>query len=186
MSVAIGGLGLPGDLERIGHICDGPQACCVGDFYERLAAGRDHRADCRLDRHHDAGARRPEPDEVAFDADRGDFNGALAQFAIGLLQTTTPVDNPVEWKQLYASPPLADVLRAWFAPVASAFAFEGNGSRFMQDRTLQPGDEKYAISFAVPMNTPGLRVILEAGGLIPHLMQQAQAAKDNAKAGQRG
>ena len=28
----------------------------------------------------------------AFDADRPDFNGALMQFAIGLLQTTTPLD----------------------------------------------------------------------------------------------
>jgi 3-isopropylmalate dehydratase small subunit len=41
-------------------------------------------------------------------------------------------------------------------------------------------------SFGFAPYPPGLRVILEAGGLIPHLMQQAQAAKDNAKAGQRG
>ena len=36
-----------------------------------------------------------DPNIVAFDADRPDFNGALAQFAIGLLQTTTPMDSPI-------------------------------------------------------------------------------------------
>ncbi|MCH6164431.1 3-isopropylmalate dehydratase (plasmid) [Pseudonocardia alaniniphila] len=41
-------------------------------------------------------------------------------------------------------------------------------------------------SFGFAPYPPGLRVILEAGGLIPHLMQQAAAAKDKAGAGQRG
>ena len=35
------------------------------------------------------------PDLVAFDADRPDFNSALAQFAIGLLQTATPVQSEI-------------------------------------------------------------------------------------------
>jgi CRISPR system Cascade subunit CasA len=77
-----------------------------------------------------------EPDIVAFDADRPDFNGALAQFAIGLLQTTAPVDSPVTWRRLFDKPPDPDTLRQWFAPVVHAFRFDGNEARFMQDLSL--------------------------------------------------
>ena len=62
-----------------------------------------------------------DPDIVAFDAARPDFNGALAQFAIGLLQTTTPMDSPIVWKQLFTTPPDAATLNNWFAPVAAVF-----------------------------------------------------------------
>lgn len=79
-----------------------------------------------------------DPDILAFDADRADFNGALAQFAIGLFQTTTPVDNSIEWRQLFNGPPDAAVLDEWFAPVAIAFEFDGDGARFMQDMELKP------------------------------------------------
>ena len=77
-----------------------------------------------------------EPQWVAFDAARPDFNGALAQFAIGLLQTTTPVMNSIEWRGLFnASPDVAE-LRRWFEPVAAAFELDGDGPRFMQDLAL--------------------------------------------------
>ncbi|MBK9360879.1 MAG: type I-E CRISPR-associated protein Cse1/CasA [Rubrivivax sp.] len=72
----------------------------------------------------------------AFDADRPDFNGALAQFAIGLLQTTTPVDNPMDWRRWLHTPPDGDILRQWFEPVAAAFVLDGDGPRFMQDLDL--------------------------------------------------
>jgi CRISPR system Cascade subunit CasA len=49
-------------------------------------------------------------DVVAFDADRADFNGALAQFAISLLQTTTPVERQSGWRKLFDEPPGADTL----------------------------------------------------------------------------
>ncbi|MCC6852799.1 MAG: type I-E CRISPR-associated protein Cse1/CasA, partial [Rubrivivax sp.] len=78
----------------------------------------------------------------AFDADRPDFNGALAQFAIGLLQTTTPVDSPIEWRRCFNNPPSGDTLRQWFAPVTEAFVFDGDGPRFMQDLTLRSDDAK--------------------------------------------
>lgn len=72
----------------------------------------------------------------AFDAARPDFNGALAQFAIGLLQTTTPVDNGIDWRRLFNTPPDAATLRQWFRPVADAFVLDGDGPRFMQDLAL--------------------------------------------------
>lgn len=91
----------------------------------------------------------------AFDADRPDFNGALAQFAIGLLQTTTPIDSPIEWRRCLNSPPAADTLRQWFAPVTEAFVFDGDGARFMQDIDL--GSEGVAVNevAALLIDSPG-------------------------------
>src|SRR5208282_6418419 len=79
-----------------------------------------------------------DPEVVAFDAARADFNGALAQFAIGLLQTTTPVDSAIEWRRLFKEPPDATILESWFLSVMSAFELDGDGARFMQDKTLRP------------------------------------------------
>ncbi|MBE2243856.1 MAG: type I-E CRISPR-associated protein Cse1/CasA [Burkholderiaceae bacterium] len=76
------------------------------------------------------------PDILAFDADRADFNGALAQFAIGLLQTTTPIERHPEWRALLAAPPDEQTLAQWFEPVRAAFEFDGDGARFMQDFRL--------------------------------------------------
>ena len=77
-----------------------------------------------------------EPDIVAFAANRADFNGALAQLMIGLLQTTTPVDDEGDWEDLLDTPPTAEVLQEWFAPTAEAFVLDGEGARFMQDLSL--------------------------------------------------
>lgn len=89
--------------------------------------------DAEGQRHWIAPDRLSEPQWLAFDADRPDFNGALAQFAIGLLQTTTTVDDGIAWRGLFNAPPDADELRRWFEPVAAAFELDGDGPRFMQD-----------------------------------------------------
>ncbi|MGH8729206.1 MAG: type I-E CRISPR-associated protein Cse1/CasA [Burkholderiales bacterium] len=96
-----------------------------------------------------------EADFVAFDADRPDFNGALAQFAIGLLQTTTPVDSPIVWSQLFSNPPDAPTLKNWFAAVVAAFEFDGAGARFMQDRSLQPDEGATNTVGALLIESPG-------------------------------
>ena len=83
-----------------------------------------------------------DPGIVAFDAARADFNGALAQFAIGLLQTAAPVASPIEWQTLFDSPPDAKTLRSWFVPHAAAFVFDGDGARFMQDFSLRGVDHE--------------------------------------------
>jgi CRISPR system Cascade subunit CasA len=77
-----------------------------------------------------------EPDIVAFAANRADFNGALAQMMIGLLQTATPIDDEGDWEDLLDAPPSAEVLQKWFAPTAEAFVLDGDGARFMQDFSL--------------------------------------------------
>jgi CRISPR system Cascade subunit CasA len=96
-----------------------------------------------------------DPDIVAFDAARPDFNGALAQFAIGLLQTTMPMDSPIAWKQLFANPPDAATLSNWFAPVATAFEFDGDGARFMQDFSLKADEGTSNEIGALLIESPG-------------------------------
>lgn len=79
-------------------------------------------------------------DLLAFDSHRPDFNGALAQFAIGLLQTTSPANKSTSWQRWYNAPPDEDTLHDWFAPYLEAFEFEGDGARFMQDFELRFGE----------------------------------------------
>ena len=77
-----------------------------------------------------------DPDIVAFNACRPDFNGALAQFVVGLLQTAVPVNTEAGWSQLFANPPSSATLSEWFSPFAAAFELDGRGARFMQDFSL--------------------------------------------------
>ncbi|MCC7079920.1 MAG: type I-E CRISPR-associated protein Cse1/CasA [Burkholderiales bacterium] len=99
-----------------------------------------------------------DPDVVAFDAARPDFNGALAQFAIGLLQTTTPVDSSMTWRAFFRDPPSAGVLGAWFAPVSSIFELDGGGPRFMQDLDLGPKASENEVG-ALLIEAPGEKTL---------------------------
>jgi CRISPR system Cascade subunit CasA len=72
---------------------------------------------------------------------RADFNGALMQFCIGLLQTTLEVDEDT-WEEWLDTPPTPAVLRARFEPSAHAFDLDGDGPRFMQDLTLASEEAK--------------------------------------------
>ena len=82
-----------------------------------------------------------EPDIVGFAAHRADFNGALAQFVIGLLQTVSPALTEGDWRKLFKTPPQPEELVALFEPVAKVFKFDGDGPRFMQDLGLDGGAE---------------------------------------------
>jgi CRISPR system Cascade subunit CasA len=96
-----------------------------------------------------------DPDILAFDAPRPDFNGALAQFAIGLLQSTADFESTSEWARLFEQPPSIQTLREWFQPVAAAFEFDGDGARFMQDLTLKLEDGSVNEISALLIDTPG-------------------------------
>ena len=106
-------------------------------------------------------ARLADPDVVAFDADRPDFNGALAQFAIGLLQSATPVNSATEWRACFKVPPSLDTLSAWFAPIAHAFVFDGDGARFMQDRSLQ--SDEFSDIAGLLIDAPGANTVKNNG-----------------------
>jgi CRISPR system Cascade subunit CasA len=138
-----------------------------------------------------------DPDVLAFDADRADFNGALAQFAIGLLQTTTPMNSPIEWRSLLQTPPNAATLEQWFQPVREYFRFAGDGARFMQDYSLREdtGDETGIAALLI--ETPGENTVKNNGdlfikrnrvqGLCPHCAALALfCLQTNAPAGGAG
>lgn len=73
---------------------------------------------------------------VQIAAPRPDFNGALAQFLIGLLQTCFAPEDLHEWRQrLRQAPTPAELKKALF-PVAPHFNLDGDGPRFLQDLTL--------------------------------------------------
>ncbi len=95
------------------------------------------------------------PDIVAFDADRADFSGAFVQFAIGLLQTAAPVERNRDWRKLFDAPPTVDALAQWFDPLRAAFEFNGDGARFMQDRTLTAEDGSRSDIGALLIEAPG-------------------------------
>ena len=82
---------------------------------------------------------------TAFASVRPDFDGALAQFLIGLLQTALAPERGREWRQRFESPPTPESLRAAFQRLAFAFELFGDGPRFLQDLTLEtedPGEER--------------------------------------------
>lgn len=70
---------------------------------------------------------------IALNAPRPDFNGALMQFLIGLLQTTATPNSHNDWAAWLEKPPTPDALKAQFEPYADAFALQGEKGSFMQD-----------------------------------------------------
>jgi len=70
---------------------------------------------------------------VSLDAPRPDFNGALVQFLIGLVQTAAAPQNGSEWRKILTEPPTPDDLKERFSSVRHAFELGGDGPRFMQD-----------------------------------------------------
>ncbi|MCO6428713.1 type I-E CRISPR-associated protein Cse1/CasA [Nitrosomonas communis] len=141
-----------------------------------------------------------EPDIVALDARRPDFNGALVQFLIGLVQTTTPMNSHAEWQQWYDEPPSAEVLKHWFTPIESAFVFDGDGARFMQDYSLHTAgmqNSEFNEIGSLLIEAPGDNTLKEnkdhfikrglASGLCPHCAETALfTLQTNAPSGGNG
>lgn len=71
---------------------------------------------------------------VALDAPRPDFNGALVQFLIGLLQTAFSPADRYDWFDHLETPPNPEVLTQAFSKVAPVFDLDGEDARFMQDQ----------------------------------------------------
>ncbi len=89
---------------------------------------------------------------LAVASPRPDFDGALTQFLIGLLQTTcTPEEE--QWWDWREVPPSPEVLKTRFETVAHAFELEGERA-FMQDFTPGQLDKKFGIS-ALLIGSPG-------------------------------
>ena len=67
---------------------------------------------------------------------RPDFDGALLEFLIGLLQTAAAPETERAWEKELEKPPSVKALRARFESVREAFFLDGDGPRFMQDLTV--------------------------------------------------
>lgn len=76
---------------------------------------------------------------VSLNAPRPDFNGALIQFLIGLIQTVAAPQNGTEWRKKLADPPSPDELFASSKPVRKAFELVGGKKRFMQSFEVLTG-----------------------------------------------
>ncbi len=74
---------------------------------------------------------------TAFRAPRADFDAALVQFAIGLLQTALMPESLQAWQKIFRKAPDPDSLKEAFLPFAPHFNLMGEGPRFMQDLELQ-------------------------------------------------
>lgn len=136
-----------------------------------------------------------DPDLVCFDAERADFNGALAQFAIGLLNTFNSLANTRDWERYFISPPNTEALQAWWAGREKLFEYEGDGPRFLQDLTVTARPE-WEIS-ALLIDSPGDNALennsdhfvkrTRIGRLCPHCAMTALLTLQiNAPAGGRG
>lgn len=86
-------------------------------------------------------------------APRPDFQGALYQFLIGLLQTAYAPLDVQQWRERYANPPSRETLEAAFKPYRQAFILENDGPAFMQELGL-PDDAN---------QLPVLELLIDAG-----------------------
>lgn len=67
---------------------------------------------------------------------RADFRGALYEFLIGILQTTsTPSER--KWKEWMVAPPSKEILQTNFDQISDAFNLDGDGYRFLQDSSTE-------------------------------------------------
>ncbi len=83
---------------------------------------------------------------VRLAAPRADFNGALAQWLIGLLQTAVPPNDSDVWADRFETPPTQAELEEAFASYAEIFQLDGDGPRFMQDLDSLDGARESGIA----------------------------------------
>ena len=78
---------------------------------------------------------------LLLDAPRPDFNGALIQFLIGIIQTVMMPEDNEEWLNRFEEPPSGKELQEAMQDVAKYFNLDGDRPLFMQDFTLAEGSE---------------------------------------------
>jgi CRISPR system Cascade subunit CasA len=96
---------------------------------------------------------------IGFGSVRPDFDGALAQFLIGLLQTAFAPEHPRDWRLRFDSPPAAAALLEAFQPLAFAFELFGEGPRFLQDLTLEADEPAEEAIERLLIEAPGKNTV---------------------------
>ena len=84
----------------------------------------------------------PENPVIALAAPRPDFNGALMQFLIGLLQTAATPDSHDAWVDWLEQPPSTEDLESLFMKFSGVFELTGESACFMQDYDVLDGEQK--------------------------------------------
>ncbi len=79
---------------------------------------------------------------IDIDAPRADFQGALYQFLIGLLQTTFAPQDYDDWHETWEDGFDSEALKKAFLSVEEAFQLFGDGPAFLQDLELSEGEMK--------------------------------------------
>lgn len=132
---------------------------------------------------------------VAVASPRPDFDGALTQFLIGLLQTTCMPETEAAWWDWRETPPTTAVLRERTASIAKAFELEG-AHAFMQDAAPNELETVQDIA-ALLIESPGEQTLkqnkdhfVKRGG-VTQLCQECAAAalfslETNAPSGGQG
>jgi CRISPR system Cascade subunit CasA len=111
---------------------------------------------------------------VELAAPRPDFNGALIQFLIGLLQTACPPKNTGKWREWMKKPPKPEELKKAFGPFVDAFNLDGDGPRFMQDLALKTKDLELNGIGVLLIETPGGNTLKKN---TDHFIKRAQSVK---------
>lgn len=96
---------------------------------------------------------------MEINAPRPDFQGALYQFLIGLLQTCFAPEDEDQWLYYWRQMPDGEELKEYFDKVAFAFETDNpNGPAFMQDLELQSAKDEQPIEYLF-IGAPGENTI---------------------------
>ena len=90
---------------------------------------------------------------------RPDFDGALIQFLIGLVQTAAAPASARDWRKAFDTKPDPQELRDKFNQYKDAFNLDGPGPRFMQDLTLTPDEGVDMPVAALLIESPGEKTV---------------------------
>lgn len=92
---------------------------------------------------------------IEINAPRPDFQGALYQLLIGLLQTCFAPEDEDQWLDYWRQMPEPEALEACFEKVAFAFELDNpGGASFMQDYELRSGKDEQPIEYLL-IGAPG-------------------------------
>jgi CRISPR system Cascade subunit CasA len=90
---------------------------------------------------------------------RPDFDGALIQFLIGLVQTAAAPASARDWRKAFDTRPDPQELRDKFNQHKDAFNLDGPGPRFMQDLTLTREEGVDMPVAALLIESPGEKTV---------------------------
>jgi len=100
-----------------------------------------------------------ESDIMSLHFPRPDFNGAVIQFLIGLLQSFAAPETERQWKKSLQEPPNSSVLSTLWGKYIEVFNLLGDGPRFMQSFEELKADSK-PVSYLL-IDSPGEQTLKE-------------------------